>query len=380
MLILLMKTLKLRKNSRHLIGVGLLKYKSKNQLRTCLGPAVFFVLIFVLLMQTPYAQDENADSSQNASDQAANNVEVSALEQSSFDQLSARAWFERLANTLKQINFEIAYVVSRPNRDIMPYVWRHAILENGDSAEQLSLLNGPGYEQIRLNNKVSIFEPSFNPYSIRAENIDGPIPSAFIHDPNILYAAYDVLLMGRNRILGRMSQQIRVVSKDNTRFGYHLWLDEQTGLILKLNMYDENKLIKQIQVTQLSLSDDVKAYFANIQEEQLPPTVFAKTPQEIALPWDVGFIPVGMNKVRQKEHLLRQTGQPVQYVMLSDGVVDVSVYVLSATEALQDDLSISADGTSVVSMSDGNVQVTVVGEIPTKTANKIANSIVVVNQ
>ncbi|MDT0595811.1 MucB/RseB C-terminal domain-containing protein [Glaciecola petra] len=345
------------------------------------------MLIFVFLIQKSYAQIENTELTDNASEQAVNNVPSNVpsstptkiVVQPTFDQLSARSWFERLSNTLKNINFEIAYVVSRPNRDIMPYVWRHAILENGDSAEQLSLLNGPGYEQIRLNNKVSIFEPSFNPYSIRAENIEGPIPSAFIHDPNILYAAYDVLLMGRNRILGRMSQQIRIVSKDNTRFGYHLWLDEQTGLILKLNMYDENKLIKQIQVTQLSLSADVKAYFANIQAEQLPPTVFAKSPQEIALPWDVGFIPVGMKKVRQKEHLLRQTGQPVQYVMLSDGVVDVSVYVLSATEALQDDLSMSADGTSVVSMSDGNVQVTVVGEIPTKTANKIANSIVVVN-
>lgn len=312
-------------------------------------------------------EDENTDARQND------------MPSPEFNALSARAWMKRLANITQQASFEIAYVVTSPNKEISPYIWRHAILDNGDNAEQLSLLNGPGYEQIRINNRVSIFEPGFNPYSINAPAIDGPVPMALIHQLETAYASYEVLLMGRNRIAGRMAQQIRVVSKDKTRYGYHLWLDEQTGLLLKMNMYNLNgALIEQIQVTQLSVSDDIKNYFANIQKEQLPPLVVASSQNRQQLDWTVSYMPVGMQVVKQNLHRLSLTGQPAEYMMLSDGLVDVSVYVMSANEAIQEDISVSSDTTSVVSISDGRVQVTVVGEIPTSTANEIANSIVLI--
>lgn len=296
-----------------------------------------------------------------------------------FDVLSAQAWMNRLATTTKQVAFEIAFVVSSPNREVMPYVWRHAILDTGDSAEQLSLLNGPGYEQIRINNRVSIFEPGFSPYSINAKAIDGPVPMAFIHSTDIVNASYEVLLMGRNRISGRMAQQLRIVSKDKSRYGYHLWLDEQTGLLLKLNMYNlDGSLLEQILVTQLIISDDVKNYFDNIQIEQLPPLAVAGSQGMQKLSWTVAYRPVGMQILKQNLHRLSITGDPAEYMMLSDGLVDVSIYVMAANDAIQNDISVTTDTTTVVSISDGRAQVTVVGEIPVATANKIANSIVLV--
>jgi len=154
-----------------------------------------------------------------------------------------------------------------------------------------------------------------------------------------IFAGYDLLLMGRNRVAGRMAQQIRIVSNDKTRFGYHLWLDEQSGLLLKLDTYNlEGKVVEQIQVTQVNVSDAID----------------------------------------QRFHRIERTGKMTEYMLLSDGLVDVSVYVLSASEALSEDISIASSSHAVVTKTDGRIQATVVGEIPVTTANKIANSIVLV--
>ncbi len=308
-----------------------------------------------------------------------NSQEASSIE-NGFDVLSAQAWMRRLSSTINQVSFEISFVVSSPRRETMPYVWRHAKLENGDIVEQLSLLNGPGFEQIRINNKVSIFEPGFAPLSIRANAIDGPIPNAFIHRPDLLNAGYDVLLMGRNRVSGRMAQQIRVISKDKSRYQYHLWLDEQTGLLLKQNMYDlQGALLKQIQVTQLSINEDVQQHFSNIQVDQLPPVSVTQSARNQQLPWTLGFMPVGMQTVTENLRRISSTGQAAEYMMVSDGLVDVSIYVMKASDVTQEDIAVTNDATSIVSISDGRIQVTVVGEIPLETASKIADSIVLID-
>lgn len=323
----------------------------------------------------------NPDLSQNeAQDNDLNTPKNTLSTDKAFDVLSAHAWMRRLSNTIKQVSFEISFVVSSAQRETMPYIWRHAKLENGDFAEQLSLLNGPGFEQIRINNKLSIFEPGFTPLSIRANAIDGPIPHAFTHRPDLLNAGYEVLLMGRNRVVGRMAQQIRVISKDKSRYQYHLWLDEQTGLLLKQNMYDlQGALLEQIQVTQLSINEDVQQHFTNIQADQMPPVAVTQSTLNQQLPWTLGYMPVGMQTVTENLRRISLTGQAAEYMMVSDGLVDVSIYVMKATDVAQEDIALTTDATSIVSISDGRIQVTVVGEIPLETASKMANSIVLIN-
>lgn len=297
-----------------------------------------------------------------------------------FDVSSAQAWMQRLTNTIEENSFEISYVVSSDGRETLPYLWRRAILDNGDEAEQLSLLNGPGFERIRFNTKLSLFEPGYTPYSVRADNIDGPIPLAFLHFPDMLNSSYDILLMGRDRVSGRMAQQIRVVSKDKTRYGYYLWLDESTGLLLKMNMYGtDNRILKQIQVTHFAISDEINRFFESIQRNQLPPVSVPNVEQETEFSWTVSYLPEGMKKIKQTLHRLSTTGQPAEYMMLSDGLVDVSVYVMQDNDLIQEDLSVSSNATSVVSISNGRIQVTVVGDIPNATANKIADSIILVD-
>ncbi|MBT0585797.1 MucB/RseB C-terminal domain-containing protein [Alteromonas oceanisediminis] len=287
---------------------------------------------------------------------------------------SGTEWLFKMNQSIQQRNYQISMVVHRPNLDAVPYLWRHGVFDDGVTMEQLNSLNGPGKEFIRVNKTISVFEPDVAPYSVTGELIDGPIPNQLLSDPLSLQTAYEFIAVGRGRVSGRAAQQIRIVSRDNTRFSYQLWVDENNGMPLKFNMLDGNgQLIKQVQVTQMVMSEKPDPFFARINHDVLPP-VSAMSRTQHQHQWRITYMPTGMREVKRNTHRLHITGQVVEYAMLTDGLVEVSVYVMPVTNNHQN--SIFRHETKTLLMrTDGDIQVSVIGEIPPQTANKIAMSL-----
>ncbi|HAA98331.1 MAG TPA: sigma-E factor regulatory protein RseB [Alteromonas macleodii] len=289
---------------------------------------------------------------------------------------SANQWLAELQNIITNANFQVSFVQTIAGKETVPYLWRHGIMEDGSELEQLNLQNGPGRELIRVNDVVSVFEPDVQPYSLRSKHINGPIPSVLLYHPEQLAEAYEFVAVGRARVAGRSAQQIRIVSRDNTRFGYQLWLDESSGMLLKLNMLDlQGALLEQIQVTAFAISPEPADYFSRINSASLPaPMALSNTPNR-AHKWDVTYLPAGMREIKQDTRRLALTGQIVEYKLFSDGLVDVSVYVQPAEDALGETLALRNEVSTFLTLTDGKAQVTVVGEIPLQTANAIATSL-----
>ena len=153
---------------------------------------------------------------------------------------SSQAWLAKMSDAIKSLNYTISFVLLKPGVDIQPYLWRHAVNEDGVELEQLNLLNGPGREVVRIGDKVSYFEPNVPPYSLQSSIINGPFPSEFFLRPEKLVSGYEFIMIGRSRIAGRAAQQIRIISKDKSRFGLNVWLDQQTGLLLKMNLFGQD--------------------------------------------------------------------------------------------------------------------------------------------
>ncbi|GGW86000.1 sigma-E factor regulatory protein RseB [Alteromonas halophila] len=326
--------------------------------------------------QPQTAEPDRAFSDTATDDQPAAIPEASSQTTDTRESLSTQQWLARLATVSQTRNFQVSFVQSRPSGEAIPYLWRHAHLADGSTMEQLNLQNGPGRELIRVGDVVSVFEPDVPPYSLRAGHISGPIPSELLYQPLQLKDAYEFVSVGRARVAGRSAQQIRIVSRDNSRFSYQLWLDEQTGMLLKLNMLDlQGKLLEQIQVTSLTIMDKPHEYFSRINPSSLPKPMAMSPRQPRAHGWEVSYLPNGMDEVRRDIRRLSLTGQVVEYKMFSDGLVDVSVYVQPANEAIGSDLILRHDLNTFLTLTDGKVQVTVVGKVPLKTANAIATSL-----
>lgn len=285
-----------------------------------------------------------------------------------------------MAEARKTLNYEASFIISKPGSDPQPYLWRHGVDEQGVELEHLDQQNGPGREVIRIGNTVSYFESHRPAYSLASGYIIGPLPHVLLSDPLSLLEAYEFVLVGKGRISGRAAQQVRMVSKDKSRFGYNLWLDHKTGLPLKINMMDVNgQKIEQIQVTTLDVTEAPSKFFERIERSALPDVV--QLPERIAAKqnWQLGFVPVGMDQVKHSVRQLPGDAGQLEYIMLSDGLVDVSVYLQRATATASESDIVARFGSDIYySRVQGSVLVTVIGKIPANTANALATSITLV--
>lgn len=295
---------------------------------------------------------------------------------------SALAWLNKMAEATRSLNFQLSFVVNKPGSDTMPYLWRHAVDENGVELEQLSLLNGPGREVLRIDNQVSYFEPNVPPYTLRSNTINGPLPMVLLQNPQRLLEGYDFILVGRSRISGRAAQQVRIVSKDKNRFGINLWLDQQSGLLLKLNTHDmQGQLIEQIQVTELEVTRTPHLFFSRIEPSQLPGILSVPQIEDMPQRWALNFLPLGMHRIKHDMHRLPLTGNVVEYMMFSDGLVDVSVYLQQASEQSgENEVLLRHESNTILTRRQGPLVVTIVGKLPAQTANAMVNSIVLLGQ
>jgi len=290
---------------------------------------------------------------------------------------SAQAWLTKMSKAVKSLNYTISFILLKPGVDSQPYLWRHGVNEDGLEMEQLNLLNGPGREVVRIGNKVSYFEPNVPPYSLQSSIINGPFPSEFFQHPDKLMSGYEFIMVGRSRIAGRAAQQIRIISKDKSRFGFNVWLDQETGLLLKMNMYgQEAQLLEQIQVTGLQVTKEPDSFFSKIEPGMLPEVVRFSPNAPLNSPWSIGYIPKGMSIVKRELRRLAGSDEVVEYIMLSDGFVDVSVYLQERdNNKPQDNLVGTVQSDTLLTIEHGELNVTIIGKLPAATANAIAKSI-----
>ena len=292
----------------------------------------------------------------------------------------AKLSLERFSNSLRQLNFSTSFVVVK-NNQAEPYHWLHGIGKNEQELEIFTRLNGPRRDVLRQGDIVSYIEPEQEPYSIIASDVRSPIPTIFRGDISELEESYRFISVGRSRILGRVAQLVRIVSKDKYRFNYWLWLDLQTGLLLKMAVLTrQGQLLEQIQFTHIEVNDELSDNLVQFQLTELPEVIkLTRQQQKKALLWQVDWLPRGFSVVKSNQHKLNSHNQgddkTVEFMLFSDGLVEISVYVNPSQESFRAPEYASDGATMVFNHIVQGIEIGVVGDIPLITAKKIAESI-----
>lgn len=284
---------------------------------------------------------------------------------------------EQLSKSLRTRNFSTSFVIIKKN-NAEPYHWSHGINENNDELEILSVLNGPHRDIVRKNNTVSYLELGVNPYSIKSSYIASPIPEIFSGDTNRLIENYDLVSLGKSRVLGRAAQGIRIVSKDPHRYEHWLWLDIDSSLLLKLAIVNaQGQVVEQIQFTHLEFEEKISPSLTQLETTDLPSVI--EMPESFNSqnhPWELSWLPEGFVETNANTHRIIHTKQPAEFKMFSDGLIDISVYV-SLSEDGNRASGYAQDGATVAFNEVVNgLEVSVVGKIPVLTAKKIADAVV----
>ena len=290
---------------------------------------------------------------------------------------SAEALLQQMQRAYHHYNFELSLIKVRQGT-IEPLRFSHAVSEESELSH-LIYLNGRPSEYLKRNNEISFFEAGSDPYTLSGARMPGFWSAVLGMNLEQVLKSYDPVVTGRNRIAGLPVQVVRLAPKDPSKYGFVLWLEQASGLLLRLDLIDEGgNLVEQFMGVDLRVMPEPSSWLLALDKVTLPRAVTTEqayqAPQQ-ELGWAPGWLPKGFRVMSTDRHPLVGTGEMVDYMMVSDGLVDVSIY-LSAPESGMGEQLVRQGATSLLRLlNDHKVEVTVVGEVPAQTAQRIAESL-----
>lgn len=143
---------------------------------------------------------------------------------------------------------------------------------DGLEVELLQHLNGADVRILRLGNQTSYyFQPSDRSYFVQTDITRDcclELLSIFSH----INDHYQVVAVEGHRIVGRMAQYLRLVSRDNYRYHYDLWVDSETGMLLRLQMLTpQREVLEELQLTSIDLPAASPIALQALEGVQRPP-------------------------------------------------------------------------------------------------------------
>lgn len=302
-------------------------------------------------------------------------VEVAAQE--------AREWLDRMNRAVEELNYQGTFVhVLGGAAETLRIIHRN---DDGSIGERLVSLDGVGREIIRQEDEVQCILPDQRVVLLEARKDLSPLVAALPTYSEELEAHYELTLYASARVAKRVTQVLGIRPKDEFRYGYTLWLDQETGMPLKSQLTDEKGVIvEQILFTEIEMLDSIPASSlqATIDTEGftwLRSPESTELPVEVAagVPWRAASVPGGFKLSVATQSPIAGSEYPVEHLVYSDGLATVSVFIEDPkTEAEVSEGFSNVGSTNTFSLTLSGRKVTAVGEVPRLTVRTIASSLV----
>jgi sigma-E factor negative regulatory protein RseB len=293
-----------------------------------------------------------------------------------------QGWLERMSRALRNRSFEGTFVYLHSGQ-IETMRIAHEAQADGGERERVLALNGPARQIIRDDQKIICILPDRRLVVVEKRRPHLPFPIVVPIDTARLRPYYAFRMFGHHRVAGRAAQAIAILPKDRYRYGYHLYMDEATGLPLESVVLNEHgRRVEQILFTSLKVVDHIP--LRELEPESVAGKGFTFYRQEDdenpGVPginhWVLGPLPAGFVQIMYTRRRLPGSRNPVQHLVLSDGLASVSVYIekpVDGKEFLRGALHMGAVN-AYGRMTDG-YQVTVVGEVPEATVRAVSDAL-----
>jgi len=294
---------------------------------------------------------------------------------------AARDWLHRISQSGQTLNYDGVFVYQHDKQLQSMRVLRK--VEPDRIRERLVSLNGAGREVIRDGQELRCYLPDTKSVLVEQRKADSrEFPNLLPKSLEALEANYQFELGPKGRIADRMAQSILIRPKDGYRYGYRLWADEASSLLLMASLLDpEGNAIEQFMFTQVRIGPPIR-------DADLEPSTATK-----GLSWfreDVasapsraptvtpGNLPSGFSLSARLMRKLPTAPAPLEHLVYSDGLAVVSVFVQRLEgqrgPAVLDGL-VSKGAAHVFGRTVDGHHVTVIGEVPAPTVQQIGESL-----
>ena len=291
----------------------------------------------------------------------------------SAEELSAKQSLDKMTQALDNLNYELAFVQTTPsNMDSFRY--RHIKKDNKTYA-QLVTLDGRQQEIIQRDNLVSYFQPNTQAFTLNSGNIVDAMPAVVRADFDKLSSVYDFIKIGKDRVAGRFADTIRIVPKDDFRYQYLVFVDEENGLLLRGDMLDsEGKLLDQFRVVTLYIDDRLRGLTEYINKVSMPPLLKeSKNEQNSDITWSAGWLPQGFSLIRYTQETLES--EVIDSALYSDGLFTFTLFVSNVGSNVLPENTWKQGAYTIYSEVNGGKEITFIGQLPIAAAKRIVQEV-----
>ncbi len=299
--------------------------------------------------------------------------------------LSINDWLLRMHEAaMKKRSYIGTLVQSSPQTMSSARIW-HAC-DGNQQMERVETLTGVPRSTFRHNDKLVTFMPEAKIVRVEKREQIGGFPEVLKPGTGNIPEFYSVKALGAERIAGLDADVVQLLPKDQLRFGYRIWTDKKSSLVLKMQTLDAGgSVIEQAAFSELQMDAPVKmeklaqmmAATDGYKVEQTAITKTTAAAEGWALKSPVpGFKPLSCYKRANSSAPGDAAPQQTLQWIFSDGLATVSLFVedYDKTRHTQEGL-ISSGATHTLLKRMNEFWLTAVGEVPPQTLKSFAQGL-----
>lgn len=300
----------------------------------------------------------------------------------------ARSWLARIHEAAARKNFQGTFVVSAGGSVASSRIAHYC--DGPDQYERIESLDGLQRQVFRHNEIVHTLWPSKRLAVVETRQAMSQFPALLPADGERIAKVYELKPQGIERVAGHEANVLWLRPKDGWRYGYRLWSEKDSGLLLRAEVMDERDAVleasafSEVTIGIAPQLDKVTAPMKQLEGWQIEKPVLVST-QLADEGWRFHDLPPGfrlVNSVRRPGVALTSAGSapgqtPLQQGLLqtihSDGLTYVSVFIEPYDGAVhRRQLMMTLGATRTMTLRQGDWWLTLIGDVPVATLKAFA--------
>lgn len=289
-----------------------------------------------------------------------------------------RGWLLRIHDAASRRNFQGTFVVSGGGTVASARIAHYC--EGPNQYERIESLDGRQRKVFRHNDVVHTLWPGSHVAMIEQRGLLNSFPALLQAGDDGIADWYDVRAEGADRVAGHDANVIAIRPRDAVRYGYRLWADRASGLLLRAEVIGEGGEILEtaafsdVTIGVRSQPETVLSAMRRLDGYRVVRPSLTPTRLEDA-GWTMRRIASGFRQVGAFSRRIETPGDaseaastPALQAIYSDGLTYVSVFIEPfRAERHVKPLVAMTGATATVAERQGDSWVTVVGDAPPST-------------
>ena len=293
-------------------------------------------------------------------------------------QADALSLLNRVYAATQRLSYTGTFIYQHGNQSETSRITK--IVEGALTREKLETLDGQPREVVRSGDDVVCYLPALTTVRIDKYSVQNSFPAILPAQLKELLENYEIRRGGMERVAGYDCHILTLEPRDSRRYGQKLWVDAQTGMIVKAMTYEgRNEAMEQFTFSHLQIGgpidrEQVRSRFEGKTASWRVEDAAVARADLAQAGWTLLARPPGFRKILELTRTLG--GSPgVGHMVLSDGLASISVFIESAGQRPSNPGLSRQGAINVYVRQLGAHRITVVGEAPVESVRSVAQAV-----